>query len=68
MTDAVLLEEIRRTAGAVSVLAQRCQDDIAAAVRLPDGRVLAPTSAPLDLSRFRAASAHLGALLANHGR
>jgi hypothetical protein len=68
VTDAERLEEIRRAAGTVSVLAERCQEDIAVAVRLPNGRVLAPTSAPGDMRRFRAATAELGALLGSHGQ
>ncbi len=63
MTDAVLLDEIRRAAGTVSVLAEQCQDDIAVAVRLPDGRVLAPTTAPRHIRQFREARAELRALL-----
>ena len=63
MTDATRLEEIRRAAGAVSVLAERCQDDIIVSVRLPDGRVLAPTTAVQDMQRFLEAKEQLRALL-----
>ena len=63
MTETTKLDEIRRTAGAVSILAARCQDDIAVAVRLPDGRVLAPTTAALDMVRLNRARAELRVLL-----
>ncbi len=63
MTDATRLDEIRQAAGLLSVLAAQCQEDIAVAVRRPDGRVLAPTTAPLDMQRFDLAKAELRDLL-----
>ena len=63
MTDAAMLDEIRMAAGTVSVLAARCQDDISVAVRLPDGRVLAPTTAVVNMERFRLARDQLRELL-----
>ena len=63
MTDAAMLDEIRRAAGTVSVLAARCQDDVSVSMRLPDGRVLAPTTAVRDMERFRLARDQLRALL-----
>jgi len=63
MTDATKLEEIRRGAEAVSLLAERCQDDVSVSLRLPDGRVLAPTTAVEDMARFQAARARLRDLL-----
>jgi hypothetical protein len=63
MTNAHRLEELRSAAGRVSLLAERCQEDIAVAVVLPDGRVLAPTTAPHDMLRLDTATAELRALL-----
>jgi hypothetical protein len=63
VTEPIRLDEIRRAAGTLSVLAARCQDDVAAAVRLPDGTVLAPTTATLDMMRLNRARAEMRLLL-----
>ena len=63
MTEVTRLDEIRQAAGVVSILAARCQEDVARAVRLADGTVLAPTSSTLDMRRFALAKAELRDLL-----
>ena len=65
MTEATRLDEIRQAAAMVSILAERCQEDVSKAVRLSDGTVLAPTTAALDLRRLALAQDELRALLAD---
>ena len=57
------LDQLRQAAGTVAELAARCQDDVAVSVRLPDGRVLAPTTATVDMMRLNRATDDLRALL-----